>query len=256
MLERIGNRDFRLAVFKWAEDLKKAGRIPVEVAVRRSFFDDGHGEKFVTIVGWISVLALQAQLEHEQRLPRQSDKGLGGSDPNLPGTRLTPDQKVELQASLAAGRAEIAAMYMRNLHAQTMVAITARLQQQPSGVSKDPAAPTLDEAAQSLLAKMDAKLEEPFADSRGELLNELAAQMQRKTELLKGNEGLCRVLAERSAQLFVKAPLEVAPEPDELDGKLLERLLSPGLFSRPACRAKQSRPVFLDDDPVSDFLVH
>ncbi len=45
ILERIGNKEFRLAAFKWAEKLKDEGKLPPELPLRRSFFDDGYGEK-------------------------------------------------------------------------------------------------------------------------------------------------------------------------------------------------------------------
>lgn len=46
MLEYIGNKDFRLAAFKWTIDLKEAGLLPPDLPLRRSFLDDGHGDKY------------------------------------------------------------------------------------------------------------------------------------------------------------------------------------------------------------------
>lgn len=60
VLARIGNKDFRLAAFKWAEELRSSGKIPHDIPVRRSFFEDGCGERFVEIITIVSALVMES----------------------------------------------------------------------------------------------------------------------------------------------------------------------------------------------------
>jgi hypothetical protein len=73
--------------------MRTAGHLPPSLIIRRSLFDEGYGQRyypidrdgvdphrFVDVMGWISVLALKAQLHGEPLLPieqcRESLKGL------------------------------------------------------------------------------------------------------------------------------------------------------------------------------------
>ncbi|KAG5460942.1 MAG: hypothetical protein BJ554DRAFT_6950 [Olpidium bornovanus] len=63
--DRAVGREFRNVVYKWLEALKKAGHIPWDVAVRRSYLDECKGERFDELMLCLSNHVVEVVLERD-----------------------------------------------------------------------------------------------------------------------------------------------------------------------------------------------
>ncbi len=57
--DRIQAREFRSLFFKWLEGLKKQGILPPELMIRKSFLDEGRGERLERILLYLCQTSLQ-----------------------------------------------------------------------------------------------------------------------------------------------------------------------------------------------------
>ena len=55
-------KEFRNQAFKWLEQLKKDGLLPVDVPLRRSYLDEGRGERYEKLLLMFSSMVMRAQL--------------------------------------------------------------------------------------------------------------------------------------------------------------------------------------------------
>ncbi|KAJ3168082.1 hypothetical protein HDU87_001253 [Geranomyces variabilis] len=65
IFDRNQSRDFRIAVVKWFETLKRDGNLPAEVSVRKSYFDECRGERFERALLALSNCVLKQALIRE-----------------------------------------------------------------------------------------------------------------------------------------------------------------------------------------------
>ncbi|KAJ3149630.1 hypothetical protein HDU89_003683 [Geranomyces variabilis] len=65
IIDRNQSRDFRIAVVKWFETLKRDGKLPADVSVRKSYFDECRGERFERALLALSNCVLKQALRRE-----------------------------------------------------------------------------------------------------------------------------------------------------------------------------------------------
>ncbi|KAI8586063.1 HAUS augmin-like complex subunit 6 N-terminus-domain-containing protein [Geranomyces variabilis] len=65
IIDRNQSRDFRIAVVKWLETLKRDGNLPADVSVRKSYFDECRGERFERALLALSNCVLKQALIRE-----------------------------------------------------------------------------------------------------------------------------------------------------------------------------------------------
>ncbi|KAJ3167428.1 HAUS augmin-like complex subunit 6 [Geranomyces variabilis] len=65
IIDRNQSRDFRIAVIKWFETLKRDGNLPADVSVRKSYFDECRGERFERALLALSNCVLKQALIRE-----------------------------------------------------------------------------------------------------------------------------------------------------------------------------------------------
>ncbi|ORY02982.1 hypothetical protein K493DRAFT_297630 [Basidiobolus meristosporus CBS 931.73] len=87
--DRKQARDFRNVAFKWLEQLKKDGLICVGYPVRRSYLDEGRGERFENILFSLSNHILRTVMEKDAKLRPKSKSALGSST-NISISNLAP----------------------------------------------------------------------------------------------------------------------------------------------------------------------
>ena len=63
MYEPAQARELRAVALRWLEDLKKAGRLPAGVLLRKTLLDECAGARYEELLAALSTLVLREQIE-------------------------------------------------------------------------------------------------------------------------------------------------------------------------------------------------
>lgn len=264
--DAIGSKDFRTACFKWAEQLKQEEQLPSSLPLRKSFFDDGCGERFEDVLAWISVLGLRHQLEVDfsakllnPGVPLKGEKEVSEFKDAFHATETSLNQQCKLFTEQKR-QYEILLDYISGVEASEETTSDAVFLEVfnsiPQILDEGDCFQSLDQQVKRMKEHISVHYSRPFIDKREELKATLKGlQTEYEDDLLTNRRLRHEIEATMSKLKFIPTKPADPPQAPNIDPSIVEKLFSLELINPNPVKVDPQSPLLPVADVTGDFLV-